>query len=387
MTIAVYGSLGIAQHVLEAARERGISVTAVVDSDQRRHGQSLCGYTVEPLERLRAVAFDGIVIATFDWRTAIDALWGIGCTQDDLYDGVFWEPFFMQIEPTTMCTYTCPSCSRHTLPKGRKNRNMPLGDFERLLDSYPHVKRLQLQGLGEPTINPELIEMLRVSKLRGISTSITTNAYALRRDIERGLLDHLDKLIISIDTQGQRDVRQHYLSDISSALSRITDRRPKVVFNFVVSHENIDELESVYDFVVQASPDQLHIQFLENWYVPGQEGFDQMAAYVAQSQGIEGEIIKRIHLHAANLQRAGTTLTYTGSQERRGVCWWPFFGCFVSCDGYVTPCCIRMHPEVFNLGNVLEEDFNSIWNSDIYSSFRKNMFTEHGTNVCTFCPR
>ncbi|MBF0593199.1 MAG: SPASM domain-containing protein [Nitrospirae bacterium] len=396
MKVAVYGSLGMAQHTLEAAVVRGVEVAAVVDADPTRHGQTICGHMVEPVSRLREVGFDRIVIATFDWQAARDAIMDAGYTQDDLYDDVFWEPFFIQIEPTTMCTYTCPSCSRDTLPAGRRNRNMPFDDFQRLIARFPTVKRLQLQGLGEPTLNPALIEMLRFSKDRGINTSITTNAFALRRDIERGLLQHLDKLIISIDTQGQRDIRRRYLTEILPALNAQTPRRPRVVFNFVVGYDNVDELASIYEFVTKASPDQLHVQLVENWYVAKQvrpaaekkqDGFDSMSTFVAKSRGVEAEIIAQVRAYSAKLAKVGIAVTYGGSQRRRGACWWPFFGCFVSCDGLVTPCCIRMHPEVFSMGNALEEDLGDIWYGSVYAEFRRSMFSTHASALCGTCPQ
>ncbi|MBF0609039.1 MAG: SPASM domain-containing protein [Magnetococcales bacterium] len=388
MKVAVYGSLGIARHVLDAARVRGVEVAAVVDADRQRHGQTLCDYTVAPVSRLREVSFDGIVLATFDWQAARDAISGVaGYTHEALYDDVFWEPFFIQAEPTTKCTYSCPSCSRDTLPDGRRNRNMSFDDFERLLTRFPTVKRLQLQGLGEPTLNPALIEMLRLSKDRGINTSITTNASALRRNIEGGLLKHLDKLIVSIDTQGQRDIRQRYLTEIAPAFSARTAGAPRVVFNFVVVGDNVDELALLYDFVTEASPDQLHIQFVENWYIEGQEGFESMSAFVGKSLEVESEITAQVRAYSARLAKSGIAVTYGGPQRRRGVCWWPFFGCFISCDGFLTPCCIRMHPEVFNMGNALEEDIGGIWYGPAYAELRRSMFSTNNSILCGTCPQ
>ncbi|KJU81658.1 Radical SAM domain-containing protein [Candidatus Magnetobacterium bavaricum] len=358
-----------------------------MDADPTRHGQTVCDLVVEPVSRLREADFDGIVIATFDWQAAKDAIFDVGCTPDALYSDVFWEPFFLQIEPTTMCTYTCPSCSRNTLPATRRNRHMSLDDFQRLISRFPTIKRLQLQGLGEPTLNPALIDMLRISKDRGINTSITTNAYALRRDIERGLLKHLDKLIISIDTQGQRDIRGRYLTEILPALNAKTLKRPKVVFNFVVGGDNIDELASIYEFVAKACPDQLHVQFVENWYIPEQDGFDTMAAFVAKSRGVEGEIIAQVEACGTRLAKVGIAVTYGGSQRRGGACWWPFFGCFVCCDGLATPCCIRMHPEIFSLGNALEDDLGDIWYGTGYGEFRRSMFSTNANILCGTCPQ
>ncbi|MBF0316663.1 MAG: SPASM domain-containing protein [Nitrospirae bacterium] len=387
MKVAIYGSLGIAQHVVEAAVVRGVGIAAVVDADPTRHGQGVCGLVVEPVSRLREVDFDGIVIATFDWQVAKDAIFDAGCTLDDMYSDVFWEPFFLQIEPTTMCIYTCPSCSRNTLSAGRRNRHMSIDDFQRLITRFPTIKRLQLQGLGEPTLNPELIDMLRLSKDRGINTSITTNAYTLRRDIERGILKHLDKLIISIDTQGQRDIRGRYLTEILPALNAKTLKHPRVVFNFVVGDDNIDELASIYEFVTKACPDQLHVQFVENWYVPGQEGFDSMAAFVAKSRVVEGEIIAQVAAYRTRLAKVGIAVTYGGSGRRAGACWWPFFGCFISCDGLVTPCCIRMHPEFFSMGNALEEDLGDIWYGMGYGEFRRSMLRTNASVICGLCPQ
>ncbi|NMB92560.1 MAG: hypothetical protein GYA31_03000, partial [Parcubacteria group bacterium] len=73
-------------------------------------------------------------------------------------------------------------------------------------------------------------------------------------------------------------------------------------------------------------------------------------------------------------------------KKRKTFCGWPFFGIFITVDGFITPCCIRMNPEVFNFGNIYQDDFNTIWNGEKYKKFRKSMIRNLPNNICDNCP-
>ena len=76
------------------------------------------------------------------------------------------------IEITQQCNNLCAYCEQ---PKS--HRNMPLAEFRSLLDSLRSegVEAVALGG-GEPTLHPELKEMLAAAAERGLRAGLTTNA-------------------------------------------------------------------------------------------------------------------------------------------------------------------------------------------------------------------
>jgi radical SAM protein with 4Fe4S-binding SPASM domain len=55
----------------------------------------------------------------------------------------------------------------------------------------------------------------------------------------------------------------------------------------------------------------------------------------------------------------------------------------VTPDGAVFPCC--RGPDELKMGNVLEQDFESIWNGPAYREFRRRMFAGDYPDVCKDC--
>jgi radical SAM protein with 4Fe4S-binding SPASM domain len=69
-------------------------------------------------------------------------------------------------------------------------------------------------------------------------------------------------------------------------------------------------------------------------------------------------------------------------------CKWPWKGSYITADGFVTPCCENgSDPQRINFGNLFEQSFSEIWNSDQYQQFRRDLqSTERRPAICTDCP-
>ena len=63
-------------------------------------------------------------------------------------------------------------------------------------------------------------------------------------------------------------------------------------------------------------------------------------------------------------------------------CYLPWASCYITYDGYVTPCSNLENPDDFNFGNVFETPFPEIWNSPDYVSFRKNFLDIKKNKAC-----
>ncbi len=59
---------------------------------------------------------------------------------------------------------------------------------------------------------------------------------------------------------------------------------------------------------------------------------------------------------------------------------------FITHDGWVTPCCLRPDPSVFNFGNILEQSYEEIFASKKYQDFVLSLIEEKPQGVCLRCP-
>jgi MoaA/NifB/PqqE/SkfB family radical SAM enzyme len=66
-------------------------------------------------------------------------------------------------------------------------------------------------------------------------------------------------------------------------------------------------------------------------------------------------------------------------------CQWPFHGCNITWDGFVSPCCLQPDPDLLNFGNLFESDFEMIWQSSSYRDFRARVKADREP-ICVECP-
>lgn len=382
----IFGSMGMAEHVWDAILNgRRGDVVAVVDNHP---GAVVRGKTVREISSLHRADFDEIIIATMDYAGAVKRIKEAGF-EDAVSVDVFWDPFFLQVEPTTKCNFNCSNCTRNMVTEERRSCNLALSEFEEILNMFPQLKRIQLQGLGEPLINNNIYRMTEICRERGISASLTTNGSLLNESALEKLSGNLDKLVISVDGVDEDSfgamrspgVWKRVEANIKSALT--FKNRIKIVFNYVVSADNYEICDKIVEFAYETGPSELHIQGVENWTIPGQDGFEESRGYVQKSATATEDISRDLNRWRERLDEKGAALTFTDHSGRNGRCWWPFFGMFVSVDGYTTPCCIRMQPEVWTFGKLSRK----LWFSEKYGSFRRSHKPHtNSSSVCIHCP-
>ena len=84
-------------------------------------------------------------------------------------------PSFVQIEPVGQCNLRCRMCPIAYRNEGERPAFMPLETFCRLIEQFPALRELQLQGMGEPFLHPRFLDMVRFAAARGIEVSTNTN--------------------------------------------------------------------------------------------------------------------------------------------------------------------------------------------------------------------
>src|SRR3989344_5281753 len=77
---------------------------------------------------------------------------------------LFSYPRYIQIEPTNHCNQRCIMC-----PRNEPNFNVPYGDisFDKylmILEKIPTITNIQLNGLGEPFLHPQIFSMISEAK-------------------------------------------------------------------------------------------------------------------------------------------------------------------------------------------------------------------------------
>jgi radical SAM protein with 4Fe4S-binding SPASM domain len=97
-------------------------------------------------------------------------------------------PPAIQIEPTFHCNLDCTTCCRSKSRRQAGYMNFPL--FMKIIDDARNigVKRVLLFLFGESLLHPEIVEMIRYIKQKGLGFHLTTNGVLLDDAMGRAIL-------------------------------------------------------------------------------------------------------------------------------------------------------------------------------------------------------
>lgn len=104
--------------------------------------------------------------------------WLEGCAQREVL-----PPISVDIDPTNRCNYDCVWCNSRAYRRSNSD-TLPLEHWLRLLDFLREwkVRSVCLAGGGEPSLHPDVAEILYGCRDRRMQAAIVTNGYALNEE-------------------------------------------------------------------------------------------------------------------------------------------------------------------------------------------------------------
>lgn len=305
---------------------------------------------------------------------------------------VLFLPDCLDVEPNNTCNFRCPHCQVTHWTK--EPSYLKVDSFKHILDQVSPLRHIKLQGMGEPLLNKQIIELLREGEARGIAMSFLSNGSVLTDKIAEHLLE-LDNTVIwfSVDgatTEVFEKIRvggklEKVKANIKNLTKRIGSKQSSQVKIWtVVTQENLHELADIVRLSKELSADSICLQvFLSSW------GKDNMKKYVdpvqveCESVALSKSLIECRRVaeeHGINLRIYRNNLL-----SRKNKCVWPWTSAFIASNGDVVPCCIIANSDTVKMGNVFEEDFSRIWNNKKYQKLR-DMIRHHDLpNYCKNC--
>ena len=288
-------------------------------------------------------------------------------------------PFSISFEPTTSCNLRCPEC-----PSGLRAFTRPIGmlnnDFFRKTIDELHKDMMYLifYFQGEPYLNPAFLEMVSYASSLKIYTATSTNGHYLtdenaRKTIESGL----DRLIISLDGTTQ-DVYEQYriggklekvlegARNIVKWKKELNSKTPYVFFQFLVVKPNEHQIEDVKRLAKEIGVDDVRFKTAQLYdYEHGNPLMPSIEKYARYKKKADG--------------------TYAIKNTLSNQCWKLWHSCVISWDGMVVPCCFDKDAD-YRLGDLKQDSFSKIWQSDTYKAFRKKLITgRKNIDICANC--
>jgi Predicted Fe-S oxidoreductases len=288
-------------------------------------------------------------------------------------------PFSISFEPTTSCNLRCPEC-----PSGLRAFTRPIGmlekDFFRKTIDELHEKLMYLifYFQGEPYLNPEFLAMVKYASDNKIYTATSTNAHYLtdenaRKTIESGL----DRLIISIDGTTQEVYQQYRVGgklekviegakNIVKWKKQLNSKKPYVFFQFLVVKPNEHQIEDIKKLAADIGVDGVRFKTAQIYdYKHGNPLIPTIDKYARYKKMPDG--------------------TYEIKNALENHCWKLWHACVITWDGLVVPCCFDKDAQ-YQLGDLKNDSFLNIWQSESYKQFRKKLITgRKNIDICANC--
>ena len=325
------------------------------------------------------------------------------------------------IEPTSRCNLTCRTCIRNSWEESQGH--MSPETWGRVLEgvkALPSRPVIFFGGFGEPLMLPNIAEMVAQTKAVAENVELITNGILLTEKLGRELIKAgLDTLWVSVDgvtPESYADVRigaalPQVLENVQrfSLLRHETARRPEIGIAFVAMRKNIKDLPALIHMGSKLGVSR----FMVTNVFPYTEEMCKEMLYTRSVDGVDSTPspwAPRIDLPRIDLDDASQDSIMKSIRNRNNVRWngvtlgqdrgrCPFIergAIAISWDGSVSPCLALMHQyntflhnkprsvQRHIVGNIADQDLNSIWNTPDYVAFRKRV-AAFDFSPCTWC--
>jgi radical SAM protein with 4Fe4S-binding SPASM domain len=318
-------------------------------------------------------------------------------------------PAFVQIEPVGQCNLACRMCPV-VLREEKPPAFMPFEAFCRLVDGFPSLKELHLQGLGEPLLHPRFFDMVRYAAQRGIQVSTNSNLTALsERRAEECVRSGLARLHVSLDAaeaQAYEYIRVgarfgkvlRNLGWVTETRRRLRAATPQIRLVAVAMRRNLEQLPALVRLAHHFGVHSLSVQHLAHdfgeaslptKYRPMREFVDQETLATEDPARVQhwfdaaraAAVALGVELRLPN--RAPQPRAQSARGRER--CDWPWRGAYIAYSGEAMPCCMVATPDRMNFGSMARDGVEAVWNNDAYRRFREQLDSDEPPEICRGC--
>ena len=288
-------------------------------------------------------------------------------------------PLALSIEPTTACNLGCPECPSGLKQFSRKTGNLSLQLNKKIIDELQdHLFYINYYFQGEPFINPNFFELVTYANSKNIFCATSTNGHFLSdENCQKTIQSGLKRLIISIDGNDQKSYQVYrkngeYEKVIAGAKNilewkkKLNSSFPHVIFQFLVVRTNEHLVDEMKVLAKNLGVDELRIKTAQVYdFKSGNPLIPENEKYSRYIKNKNGE--------------------YQLKNNFYNRCWKMWSSAVVTVNGELVPCCFDKDAN-FKMGSLKTSNFSQIWNSEVYRSFRNQIFSDRSQiEICKNC--
>jgi radical SAM protein with 4Fe4S-binding SPASM domain len=301
-------------------------------------------------------------------------------------------PTAIDIEPNNYCNFKCEHCQVTYFNKAKKD--LDLESLKIIISNFPNLHYVNLQGMGEPMLNKNFASLLEYICSKNIKTEFTTNGSFYNENVWKRILNLQNlKIKFSIDG-GTKEVFEKVrngsnydkvVENIKKIMQlRKEKKEPNISFWTLLTNKNITNLTNIVEIAQKMDIDKITFQTsFTDW---GKE----MNSEIKNRNKIDlNSFVSKNEIDKAQKSalKYGIKLViyYDDYFSQKKKCHWTFSSAYIASNGDVLPCCILSDAELFKMGNLFENNFRDIWNSEKYLNFRRSIKTHNLKSCCKNC--
>ena len=298
---------------------------------------------------------------------------------------LFWEC-------TTRCNFRCRHCGSDC-GRAIKEKDMPLEDFLKALDTIPPVKKpgdfnVVLTG-GEPLMRPDIAEAGREILRRGFSWGMVTNGWFYDETMHEKLMGAgMGAITVSLD--GLEDSHD-WMRGIPGSFKRavraisIIAAEPRLLYDVVtcVNKRNLPQLEAIYSLLSGMGVKQWRLFTI----IPIGRAASDPDMHLTDDEFVSlMEFIKAKREEGGPMNVTFSCEGYLGKYEEkvRQVRFFCHAGVNIASiliDGRICAC-PNIDRDRFSQGNIYQDNFYEVWDKR-FQPFRDRSWAQ--TGICTDC--
>ena len=289
------------------------------------------------------------------------------------------KPLRIEVETTTVCPLRCLKCE-HTYWK-RTQRNMSLTEFKSIVDQFPRLSAVSLSGIGHSLNNPEFFEIAKYAKSKGLHVQFFDPFLLINEDVAKKLIDlRINRIWVSMDAATKEsyealqvgsnfDVVTRNIRNLMKLKKEMKSPFPEIDFHFIVTKTNAPEMPQYLDLVNSLVGTQKIVLVQYTTLIPFKEN-------VFLRPEVSPQLLEETKAKAAGYDNFLVYLFNVPPKKLPLDCCSLWTVPFITVDGYIYACCAlteanqRQLVDCISFGNIFEESFESIWNSEKYTNLR-----------------
>lgn len=289
-------------------------------------------------------------------------------------------PFLLYLDPSSACNFKCEFCPTGHIDLVKeanyRRRILPLDLFEKFVADLAEfdkpIRVLRMNKIGEPLLNKNLAQMIRLAKQSGRIENIdlATNAALFTQELLTDLIAAgLDRLNISLEGINSEQYRQHAKVDIEFS---------KIVDSIRWLYGNRGDCEITIKAPEDYLSEEQKAQFFDMFGNYCDRIFLERLSPIWPEFDMETRVV--------NFRPPSGSGQYGQSIDQKLVCTYIFYAMAINADGTVSACCPDWGQKLV-VGDLRTMSLKDIWNSEPMRQLRLQHLAgkRHDNAVCGNC--